>query len=102
MLEKIDQDFAEMHKALEEGNFSDEALDRIFDLSKKVELQAYKAKFAINLEIIAETSPELPTKTVLDKMFALLPADITAAFLPILAAHVVTRWQELTFKKAAA
>lgn len=47
-------------------------------------------------------NPELKTKTVLDKMFALLPADITPTFLPILAAHVVERWKELTFKSAAA
>ena len=102
MLEKIDSDFAEMRKALEEGNFSDEAIQRIQDTTEMVELQAYKTKFTLKLRSLAEETPELKTKTVLDKMFALLPVDITPTFLPILAAHVVERWKELTFKSAAA
>ncbi len=102
MLDKIEKDFEEMRKALKKGSLSTEAIERLQKTTSEVELQAYKTKFTLKLRKLAKTSPDLHTKNVLDKMFALLPEDITPAFLPILAAHVVERWEQLTIQKLAA
>ncbi len=102
MLEKINQDFAEIHKAIESGNLSDNALESVFDFSKKVELEGYKAKFAIELEVLFETSPSLTSKIVLERILTALPVDITPSFLPVLAAFVVEKWEVLTYRKSAA
>ncbi len=102
MLEKINTDFAEMRKALESNTFSEKALSNLEQTAEIVELQAYKTKFTLKLRALAQESPQLSSKSVLDQMFALLPQDISPSFLPVLAAHVVERWEGLTKKGLAA
>ena len=85
-----------------DGELSETSLNELKQEFAKVQLTAYKAKLSVKIAQLAKTSPELSSKVVLEKMLAHLPVNITPAFLPVLAAHVVERWRGVSFEKVAA
>jgi len=102
VINSISEDLKALDFKSLDGELSEASLNELKQEFAKVQLTAYKAKLSIKITQLAKKSPELTSKIVLEKMLAVLPADITPGFLPVLAAHVVERWRGLTFGKLAA
>ncbi len=101
VIENIHSELNQINAALDNNEFSTQALNNIKDASLKLELQGYKTKVGYKLHSLAKTAPEMTARNVLIQMLDLLPPDINKSFLPILTLFILKEWDLLNTKLAA-
>ncbi len=83
------------------ANLTEEEIDRLMDSQLQAELQAYKIKLGLEIQILLETCPDLSAKDILVKMLSLLPSDIPKPFLSVLTNYILDEWDGKKRRMAA-